>query len=434
MNIAIVGFDREGRASYEYFKLGGHQITVCDQNASLAIPEDVEAQLGPHYLDDLDKFDLIVRTPGLPPQHILAANPSVENKITSGTNEFLRACPTQNVIGITGTKGKGTTSTLTAKILEAAGKKVWLGGNIGVPALSFIHEIKPDDWVVLELSSFQLTDLRYSPHIGVCLMMVPEHLNWHTDFQDYANAKRNLFTHQTPEDTAIYFAENETSQTIASASPGKKLPYFASPGAYVEGGFIKIENQPICQTNEIQLLGEHNWQNVCAAITATWQVTHNTEAIKSAVTTFTGLPHRLEFVAEQNGVRYYNDSFASTPDACVAALHAIPGSKVMIIGGFDRMLPIDHLITALAEPQASLKAAIFIGASAGRLASTAQTMGLTNYIVSESKSIFDIVQLARQHAQAGDSIILSPGFPSFDMFKNFEERGDQFKQAIGVIT
>lgn len=433
MNIAIVGFDREGRASYEYFKRDGHQITICDQNAGLAIPEDVEAQLGPHYLDHLDKFDLVVRTPGLPPQHILASNPTVENKITSGTNEFFRACTTKNIIGVTGTKGKGTTSTLIAKILEAAGKKVWFGGNIGVPALSFIHDIKPDDWVVLELSSFQLMDLRYSPHIGVCLMIAPEHLNWHKDFQEYVGAKQNLLAHQTSEDVAIYFAENESSQAIASASVGKKIPYFTSPGAYVEGGFVKIDNQPICQTQEIPLLGEHNWQNVCAAITAVWQVTHNTEAIKSVVTTFTGLPHRLEFVKEVQGVRFYNDSFASTPDATIAALHAIPGNKVVLIGGFDRMLPIDHLISALQTAQDNIRTAVFIGASAARLVQTAQAAGFTKYVVSEDKNIFDVIQLSRQYAQPGDAILLSPGFPSFDMFKNFEDRGLQFKQAVEAL-
>lgn len=433
MNIAIVGFDREGRASYEYFKHDGHQITVCDQNASLAIPEDVEAQLGPHYLDDLNRFDLIVRTPGLPPQHILAANPSVENKITSGTNEFLRACTTKNIIGVTGTKGKGTTSTLIAKMLEAAGKKVWLGGNIGVPALSFIHNISPDDWVVLELSSFQLTDLRYSPHIGLCLMMANDHLNWHGDFTSYAHSKQNMFAHQTAEDIAIYYSEDEQSQAIASVGDAKKIPYFASPGAYIEGGFIKVDNQPVCQVTDIKLLGEHNQQNVCAALTAAWQVTHNTEALKSAVSSFTGLPHRLELVREINDVRFYNDSFASNPDAAIAALNAVPGRKIMIVGGFDRMLPLEPLINALNQsPEVAMS--IFIGSSGERLATVSQSLQFTKYVVSPSKNISEIVQLARQHAQAGDSVVFSPGFASFDMFKDFEDRGEQFKNAVEVLV
>jgi UDP-N-acetylmuramoylalanine--D-glutamate ligase len=434
MNIAIVGFDREGRASYEYFKRDGHQITVCDQNASLAIPEGVEAQLGPHYLDDLDQFDLIVRTPGLPPQHILAANPKVENKITSGTNEFLRACTTKNVIGITGTKGKGTTSTLTAKMLEAAGKKVWLGGNIGVPALSFIHDIKPDDWVVLELSSFQLTDLRYSPHIGVCLMMANDHLNWHGGFTSYAHAKQNMFAHQTAEDIAIYFSEDENSRAIAAPGDAQKIPYFTSPGAYVEGGFIKVDNQTVCQVTDIKLLGEHNQQNVCAALTVAWQVTHNTEALKSTISTFTGLLHRLELVREIDGVRFYNDSFASNPDAAIAAINAIPGRKVMLIGGFDRMLPLEPLIHTL-NKNPEIIMVIFMGASAGRLATVSQTAQFSRYAIAENNSsLQDILQLARQYTQSGDNVILSPGFASFDMFKDFEDRGQQFKQAVEALV
>lgn len=265
-------------------------------------------------------------------------------------------------------------------------------------------------------------------------MIANDHLNWHGDFDEYARAKQNLFAHQTPEDIAVYYADNEASHAITAVSPAKKIPYFASPGAYIEGGFVKIDNQAICQINELKLLGEHNQQNVCAAITTAWQITHNTEAIRSVVTAFSGLPHRLEFVKDVQGVHFYNDSFASNPDASIAALGAIPGNKVMIVGGFDRMLPLEHLITALQTAQDSLRAVVFMGASASRLVAAAQAAGFAKYVVSESKSIFDVIQLARQYAQPGDNIVLSPGFASFDMFKNFEDRGEQFKQAVEALA
>lgn len=431
MKIAVIGFNTEGQASYEYFRAHGDEITICDQNASLAIPEGVEAQLGPHYLDQLDKFDLIVRTPGLPPQHILAANPTVEHKITSGTNEFLRAVTTKNIIGITGTKGKGTTSTLIAKILEAAGKKVWLGGNIGVPVLGFIHDIKPDDWVVLELSSFQLIDLRYSPHIGVCLMIVPEHLNWHTDLKEYTDAKQNLFANQTPEDTAIYFNENETSKALATASPGKKIPYYASPGAYVEGGFIKIDNQPICQTNELKLLGEHNWQNVCAAVTAAWQITHNTEALKSVLTSFTGLPFRLEFVRDFNGVSYYNDSFGTTPETAAVALQAIKSPKIIILGGSDKGASYEALAQTVINT--NVRAVVVIGEIAPKITAALQAAGYTA-IYDGGKDMLSIVDTARRLAQPSDAILLSTGAASFGLFKDYKDRGNQFTEVVQALA
>ncbi|MEZ6331262.1 MAG: Mur ligase family protein [Candidatus Saccharimonadales bacterium] len=173
MKIAIVGFDREGRASYDYFSARGHSIAVFDQNPNVVLPKDVSGVLGDSYLQTVKNYYLVVRTPSLHPSQLLAAH--VQNdKIWSGTNEFFKVCPTKNIIGVTGTKGKGTTSSLITKMLEKAGKTVWLGGNIGIPALDMLkNDIKPDDWVVLELSNFQLIDLQSSPLIAVCLLVVP---------------------------------------------------------------------------------------------------------------------------------------------------------------------------------------------------------------------------------------------------------------------
>lgn len=430
MKVAIIGYGIDGRSAAAYWRHMGDEVTICDQNEQLRVPDFAEARLGPGYLKNLHEFDVIVRSSGIRPSVILAGNPRVGRKITTTMNEFLRVCPTKKVIGITGTKGKGTTSTLVAKMLEAAGEEVFLGGNIGVSPLDFLPQLTADSFVVLEMSSFQLFDLKYSPYIGVCLMVVPEHLNWHPDMEDYVAAKSNLFAHQTSRDIAIYFADNSTSHRIASASRGAKLTYFAPPGAYVADGQIMIDNQIICKTDELHLLGPHNWENACAAATVLWQFTPDVIPIRKVLTTFAGLPHRLELVRKKDGVRYYNDSFAATPDAAIAALKAIPGHKVMILGGFDRGLPLGHVAKAVLQHKDEIRKIVVIGAGGPRLITEFDKAGFNNYEFTAARTMSEIVAAARHHAQSGDAIVLSPGFTSFDMFKNFEERGDLFMEVV----
>lgn len=435
MKIAILGYGIEGQAAVSYWHKPENQLTVCDQNNDIVLPEGLASRLGPDYLQGLDDFDLIVRSPSLHPQEIVKQNnPAILEKVTTGTNEFLKVCPTQQVIGVTGTKGKGTTSTLIAKILAQAGLTVHLGGNIGRAALSLLEApITPNDWVVLELSSFQLIDLKRSPALAVCLMVVPEHLNWHADMTEYLNAKSELFRHQQPDDTAIYYANNPNSVQIASTSPGRKIPYAQAPGAVVQDNQIMIDGQAICSVTELKLLGQHNWQNALAATTVVWQIRPEAEPIRQILTTFSGLEHRLEFVREVHGVRYYNDSFAATPDAAIAALEAIRGSKVMIMGGYDRQLPIDHLARAVQAHGSDISSLLLIGASAKRLAGELEQAGFHNYTVSGAASMEAIVKEAQAAASTGEAVVLSPGFASFDMFKNFEQRGQQFKAAVNAL-
>lgn len=444
MNIAILGYDTEGKSSYEFFKSQHdtankpHMLTILDQNPDLAIPDGANSVLGDDYLDNLARFDLIVRTAGLNAGKIFVANPELpRSKVTTQINEFFKASPTTNIIGVTGTKGKGTTSTLIHHMLAAAGKDVHLAGNIGIPALSLLPKLTPDSWVVLELSSFQLSDLRYSPMIAVCLMVVPEHLNWHKDMADYKTAKQQLFVWQTFDDIAIYNADNEHSHTIAEAGNGTKLPYMAAPGALVAPDpddpadhLISIGGQTICRTSELKLLGEHNWQNVCAAITAVWQVTHNISALHQVLTSFSGLPHRLELVREIDGVKYYNDSFATGIHASIAAIQAIKAPKVLILGGFERNLPLEHLAITLSERSNDVRKVLIIGESAERLAGVCQAHNFSNFSIVTEKDIKTIVALAQAEARNGDAVLLSPGFASYDMFKNFEDRGNQYRQAV----
>lgn len=433
MQVAIIGFGVEGRSALHYWQDQGANVTVCDQDTTITLPTHVSGQLGGGYLTNLDKFDIVVRSAGIHPDVILQENPTIGPKLTTIINEFVRVCPTPHIIGITGTKGKGTTSTLTATMLEAAGFKVFLGGNIGRSPLDFLAQISPDDWVVLELSSYQLHDFHERIPLAACLMIAEEHVNWHKNFGNYSSAKQHLFAHQTGADTAIYFADNEQSHAIASVSPGKKIPYYASPGAYVEEDKIIIDTHTLCGVDKLKLLGKHNWQNACAAVTIVWQIAQVPDAIASVLTSFTGLPHRLEFVREHDGIRYYNDSFASAPPAATAAAEAIPGKKVMILGGFDRKLPLEEMIAGLREYNADLRAVLLIGEAAPRLAAEFDAAGFRQYTVSHAVTMQEILNDARNLAQQGDAIVLSPGFPSFDMFKNFEDRGLQFKKIVSML-
>jgi UDP-N-acetylmuramoylalanine--D-glutamate ligase len=440
-NIAILGFDREGQASYDYFVgLGvGDRVTICDQQMDKQIPEGADSVLGDAYLDNLDRFDILVRTPGLKPSLILDKNPGVAHKITSGTNEFFKVCPTQNIIGVTGTKGKGTTSTLIAKMLEASGKTVHLAGNIGDPMLSALPDIRPDDWVVLELSSFQLIDLQASPHIAVCLMVVPEHLDWHADFEEYVTAKEQLFARQLPGDVAIYYHDNANSQRIAHAGAGQKVSYCHSPGAEVIEGNITIDGRAVCRTDELQLLGEHNWQNVCAAVTAVWYAAHSVvgsetepdfEAMRSVLTSFAGLPFRLELVRELDGVKYYNDSFGTTPETAIVAIQAFTQPKVIILGGSDKGAGYDELAQAVKD--GNVRCALLIGDQASKIQDALELVGFHDFKLGGA-DMDTIINNATQAAQPGDVVLLSTGCASFGMFQNYKDRGNQFTAAVKAL-
>jgi UDP-N-acetylmuramoylalanine--D-glutamate ligase len=433
MKIAILGFAGQGQAAYSYWDAPDNEITICDQDESLQVPNGVSTQLGKNYLDNLDRFDLLVRTPALHPHDIVAANsPEILNKVTTVTNEFFRVCPSKNIIGVTGTKGKGTTSTLIAKMLEAAGKRVHLGGNIGIPPLDLLKDdIQPDDWVVLELANFQLIDLKYSPHIAVVLMVEPEHMDWHEDIEEYIAAKQQLFIHQEEKDIAIYYAKSENSASIADASLGQQIPYFELPGAIIENDDIVIDGQSICSTTELKLLGKHNWQNVCAAVTAVWQITQEIEPIRSVLTTFTGLEHRLEFVREVDGVRYYDDSFGTTPETAIVAIEAFSEPKVVILGGSDKGSDYNKLAETVKS--SNVHKIVLIGQMAGKIKASLQKVGYTN-IVNGGTTMKEIIDTARAQAQPGDIVLLSTACASFDLFKNYKDRGEQFKQVVQELV
>ena len=433
MKVAIVGYDVEGRSSYDYFAAQGHEIEIRDQNDRLKVPDDVKAVLGHNYLDGLDEFDLIIRTAGLSPHKIIDRYPDLAGRISTNVDTFLANSPTKNIIGVTGTKGKGTTSTLISKMLETAGKSVTLGGNIGVAPLDFIDKLGPDSWVVLELSSFQLIDLQHSPHTAVCLMVVPEHLDWHPSVEEYYHAKSQLFAHQGTADVAIYFAPNEASRLIAAASPGHLIPYFEAPGAVISDGAIVIDGQTICRTNELKLLGVHNWQNVCAAVTAVWQVgVRDVSVLRSVLTAFSGLPYRLELVRELNGVRYYNDSFGTTPETAMVAIEAFDQPEIIILGGHAKGIPFTELAEFIAVRD-NVKKVITIGEAGPEIASELRQAGYQD-VVSGGRNIDEIAELAQDLAAPGDVVVFSTACASFDMFDNYQDRGQQFTAAVQALA
>lgn len=441
MNIALVGYGVENQSAYRYFAAKGVYPTICDRNADIELPEGSEGHLGESYLDNLDQFDVIVRTVGMHPHIILDQNPTVSDKITTAVNIFFEECKTP-IIGITGTKGKGTTSTLIAKILEAAGKKTVLAGNIGLPMLDVLDEAQLAEYIVLELSSFQLYDLKYSPERAVCLMVVPEHLNWHSDLEDYIQAKANLFRYQKSDDVAIFNAFNGNSRTIASASPAMQKLSYGVPNseqdtygcaAYVRGDALFYNDQEVMKAAEVKLLGRHNLENVCAAIAATWELINgNIDAIRSVVTTFSGLEFRLQFIRELDGVKYYNDSFSTTPETAIAALRAFSQPKVVILGGSDKGIPFDELADEVVK--SNVKHVLAIGDVGPAIATLLQKRSFTAVSTDNLSTMKAIIARARDLATAGDVVLLSTGAASFGLFNNYKDRGKQFNQAVQALV
>lgn len=444
MKVAILGYDIDGGSSAGYWHHLGAEITICDQKTDLLLPSYVtDAQLGDSYLANLDRFDLLVRTPGLHPSKIVAANPDAPNildKVTTTINEFFEKCPAP-IIGVTGTKGKGTTSTLIYKILEAAGKKTFLGGNIGTVPLDFMAQVTSESYVVLELSNFQLIDFKYRPNVGVCLMVVPEHLDWHPTKEEYFAAKANLFAKQTPEDRVVYNSGNGISTKIVEQSKASKIPYFVPllgqeshkvAGAYVVGDEIYYGDTKVCDTSDVALLGRHNLENICAAISAVWSIIDgNTDVILQVVREFTGLPYRLELVREHNGVKYYNDSFATTPEATIAAVRAFDQPKVLILGGHDKGIPFFDLAGELTR--ANIRQVLTIGDTGPTIAEMLKNRGIDE-VSDGGNTMTDIVANAAKYAQSGDVVLLSTACASFGLFKDYKDRGNQFNQAVKALV
>ena len=411
MKIVIAGYGVEGQSSLRYFQKEFPEASflVADERDRVdGLPDDVGYQVGFAGLNDAD---LIIRSPSLSPEKI-----KTSGKIWSATNEFFDKCSAP-IIGVTGTKGKGTTCSLIASILQQVGQTVHLVGNIGVPALDVLPKIKKTDIVVYELSSFQLWDLEKSPHIAVVLMIEPDHLNVHADFGDYLAAKRNIARFQSQEDYVIYNSQNDFSREIAASSPAQKKEY----PFYITNDIISA----------IRLPGKHNIDNVCAAILAAKAIQSDitNDEIKAGLSDFTGLPHRLKFVAEKNGVRYYDDSISTTPGSAIAALKSFTEPKILILGGSDKGADYTELAQEIARQQ--MRAVIVNGANISEIIEILHKNKVSCQVVQlEMAPMPIVVEAAANQAQPGDVVILSPAAASFDMFKSYNDRGEQFVATV----
>lgn len=428
MKVAIVGFGVEGQSAYRYYASQPDvDITIYHKERPADLPEGVKVVLDAH-ATELTGYDVVLRSPPVAPSSL-----RTDARVTTVTEEFISVFGTERLIGITGSKGKGTMSALVFAMLDAAGKRVHLGGNIGVPALDLLPDVKDGDYVVLELSSFQLWAMQQSPHIAVVGMITPDHLDVHADFDDYIGAKANIARHQTPEDIIIYHPTNEHSKWIADQSQATtKLRYALPEAAHIEDGHFVIAEQKVCSVNDVQIPGQHNLENICAALTVAWQVTQDVEALARAIREYKGLEHRIEFVRSVDGVDYYDDSFAASTSAAVVAAQAFEVPKVMILGGYDRGIDLAEMVQELTK--LNLRKVLLIGQTAPKLRELFEAAGKGG-LVEElgAVSMTDIVAKARSVAQKGDVVVLSPGSASFDMFKDYKARGNQFKEAVRAL-
>lgn len=428
MNIAILGYGVEGESTYKYYRAKYPEaiITVYDNNIEpkKSLPSDVKFVGGVKDFKGI-VADLAIKTPAIPPDLV-----QVTGEVTTMAREFLKVCPAET-IGVTGTKGKGTTCSLIKSILDSAGKRAWLVGNIGVGAFDVLERIKPSDVVVYELSSFQLWDMDISPHVAVVLGIEPEHLDVHKDFEDYLGAKANIAKHQKQEDTVIYLDGNPYSGQIAKQSQGKAVSYPSDSGAHIYEGKFYYDEQELCSVAALKLPGVHNRENACAAISAVWPWVKDGSHIERGLESFYGLPHRLKLVASVNEVQYFDDSIATTPGSAIAAIRSFTAPKVMIIGGSDKGATYDELASVIMDNLDTMRRVLLIGAEAPKIEAAFKSAGFARYTrYDTSLSMDKLVKTAASVAEPGDVVILSPACASFGMFKNYADRGDQFIRAV----
>ncbi len=425
MKIAILGFGLEGESAYSYWNSAGNELTIHDNDSNKQIPSGVASVLGKDAFNDLDSFgyDLLVRSPGV---RLIASH--IDTPITTPTNEFMGKC-SASVIGVTGTKGKGTTATLISKILSSVGLRVHLLGNIGKSALDVLNDITATDIVVYELSSFQLYDVEFSPHVAVCLMVAEDHLDWHKGLDEYRSSKGKIFKFQKPTDIAVSYADNDVSSDLVKLSPATtKYSYGTSGDVSIIGDSITVFGEPVVKISEIALPGAHNIQNISAAILACWPYTQDLVAIKKVLTSFRGLPYHIELVGQKNGIKYYNDSFSTNPTSAIAAINCFKMPQVLYFGGYDKKADFAELASEV--KQHNIRKVITYGQTGQRIEDTFKSSGVENVEYIAGDNFIDIIKSGLASAQLGDVVVFSPACASFDMFDNYIKRGEAFNKII----
>ena len=435
----VVGAGVSNRPLIELLLSHGVGVTVCDKKSDLGEYGEqlrrrgCQLQLGPGYLNGLD-HDVIFRTPGVRPDL-----PEFQNaaRLTSEMEAFFEVCPCRK-IAVTGSDGKTTTTTIIAKLLEAAGQRVHLGGNIGRPLLSDAPDIRPDDIAVLELSSFQLMTMDKSPEIAVVTNISPNHLDVHKDYAEYISAKENIFKHQSASNLAVFNADNAVTLEEASRAPGR-VRLFSRLREVPDGVFLRGQDivsrheskeRVVMATADIRLPGVHNVENYMAAIAAVDGLVPD-ETIRNFAREFAGVEHRIELFRTRNGVRWYNDSIASSPSRTIAGLRCFPEKVILIAGGKDKGISYKELGPVVND---HVKYLILCGATAGVIRESVETAENYNGLpIVEVNDYPSAVHAADSAAKSGDVVILSPASTSFDRFANFMERGNTFKELVNAL-
>ena len=442
--VAVIGIGVSNTPLLELLLAEGIRVTACDKRSREQMGEQAEhleqlgceLHLGADYLKDLDA-DVIFRTPGLRPDvPEIAACVDRGAVLTSEMEVFFEVCPC-TIIAVTGSDGKTTTTTIIAELLKAAGRRVWVGGNIGHPLLCEADGMLATDYAVLELSSFQLMTMKHSPHIAVVTNLAPNHLDVHRDMAEYVAAKENIFRHQSGEDVAVFNADNDITAEQSRRAPGRAR-LFSRQDEVADGVFLRGEDivcrsggheRVVMTTGDIKIPGVHNVENYMAAIAAVDGLVPD-EVIRRFAREFGGVEHRIELVRTYRGVRYYNDSIASSPSRTIAGLRSFHEKVILIAGGYDKHIPFDVLGPEIVE---HVKLLVLCGATADKIRAAVENA--PGYQPGKPE-ILDVtpftaaVEAARDRAQPGDVVTLSPACAAFDQFKNFAERGKFFKSIV----
>ena len=444
--IIIVGCGREGISTYRFIRsiLPEQPLSIADQDVNLPtrFPEfhtdiHLEFNLGLFYLSDLNDFDLIIKTPGVSFKNL--REQPLREKISSQTDLFLRMFSKQ-ITGITGTKGKSTTSSLIKHIVSKSTDNTVLVGNIGLPPFDMLHQINKQTVIVCELSSHQLQYIKVAPHISILLNLFEEHLDHYNSYLEYQYSKLNIALCQQPGDHFIYNQDDKRIQALVEddSLPGKKHPFSAlqevKDGAWTNDTHLHLtldsDNIFYDLNTPRHLPGSHNLLNIMAAILACTLNKIDSQYILDGLGDFKGLEHRIEYVGNYHGIRYYNDSISTIPQAAIAAVDTLKDVDTLILGGFDRGIDYTILIDYLAN--SAIRNLIFIGDAGRRICQMLTKAGITGKQFFMAENYDEVVKFARENTLPGSICLLSPAAASFDMFKNFEERGKVFKEKVKV--
>lgn len=436
--IAVIGVGISNRPVIKYLVDAGAIVKAYDKRTKEQLGSvynefssiGVKFELGENYLDNLSG-DMIFKTPGLRYDHpaILAAKEK-GSIITSEMELFFDVCPAK-IIAVTGSDGKTTTTTLIHKMMTEQGYKTWLGGNIGNPLLTETENISKDDWVILELSSFQLHTMKKSPDIAVMTNITPNHLDMHKDYDEYIEAKKNIMLYQNQTSKLIVNASNKVTADIGREAKGQLLGFSSKIETDISiiENYICVKGKKVLNIGDIKIMGMHNVENYMAAIGAVCDLVDSENIIKVAKT-FGGVEHRIEFVREFEGVKYYNSSIDSSPNRTINTLNVFDKKVIMISGGKDKGISYDEIGPAINN---KVKTLILIGKTADSIEEAVKKAGGNNVEIIRCSTYEEVVNTAYKKAVAGDVVLLSPASTSFDMFANFEERGNLFKKLVNQL-